>query len=200
MCEYKNMEEIWKDVVGFEGYYEVSNYGNVRSKDRVIVRSNGCKLTLTGKPLPQYKRYGNSTIARYYVNLCKNSKNYTPSVHRLVAEAFIPNPDNLPQINHKDEDPSNNRVDNLEWCTAKYNHNYGTRNDRQARKLWVPVCVYDMDGNLLSVHDSIKEACNIYNVDASSATKVCKHKYKYTNGLVFRYIDNDTYANQHPNS
>lgn len=108
------MTEIWKDVSEFEGLYEVSNLGRVRSIDRIIVRRNGILLPLRGKILPQYEKYGNSTIPRLQVNLSKEGKCYSKTVSRLVAKAFIPNPDNLPQVNHKDENPANNCVDNLE--------------------------------------------------------------------------------------
>lgn len=179
--------EIWKDVVGFETNYEVSNMGRVRSKTRTIMRSNGYPLNLCGKILPQYPKYGNSDVPRWFVNLSQDGKPYTKTVHRLVATAFIPNPNNLPQINHKGEDPSNNRVENLEWCDCDYNHNYGTRNSRHAEKLKKPVDVYDLDGNFLSHHNSVKSAAEEYNCDESSITKVCKGKIKFHHNLLFKY-------------
>ena len=107
------MMEEWKKIPGYEGLYEVSNMGNVRN-----VRRN--KLLRLSKTNNRYIR----------VSLCKNGIKTGLTVHRLVAEAFIPNPDNLPEVNHKDEDKTNNRVENLEWCDHKYNMNYGTRNIR----------------------------------------------------------------------
>ena len=108
--------EIFKEIKGFEDY-EVSNHGNVRSlkRDRIL------------KP--------KITRGYYYVTLCEDGKKHDKRVNRLVAIAFIPNPHNLPCVNHKDENPSNNHVDNLEWCTYKYNSNYGTRNERIAENL-----------------------------------------------------------------
>ena len=107
------MMEEWRAVPGYEGLYEVSNKGNVRN----VRRNNIIKGFINTKGYIQ-------------VSLCKNGirKNFT--VHRLVALTFIPNPDNLPEINHINEDKTNNRVDNLEWCTAKYNNNYGSRKDK----------------------------------------------------------------------
>lgn len=105
-------DEEWKDIKGYEGLYQVSNYGDVLSL---------CKnITLRQTEKQNY----------LFVYLSKNGIKKQFAVHRLVAEAFIPNPDNYPQVNHKDENPSNNFVENLEWCDVRYNNNYGTRNER----------------------------------------------------------------------
>ena len=128
------MEEIWKPVKGFEGYYEVSNLGRVRSIDRVVVDTiRNCERLLKGKVLIQR----DNSNGYKGVMFCKEHKLYNKYVHRLVAEAFLPNQDDLPQVNHKDEDKSNNRADNLEWCTQLYNNIYGSRMERQVntRKL-----------------------------------------------------------------
>ena len=108
------MTEIWKNIEGYEGKYQVSNLGQVKSmigQEKVLH--------------PKKHRNGHLQIG-----LHKDKKRKTMYIHRLVAQAFIPNPDNLPCVNHKDENPSNNNVDNLEWCTQKYNCNYGTRVNR----------------------------------------------------------------------
>lgn len=111
-------KETWQPVVGFEETYEVSSYGRVRN------RLNGYIL----KQFPNIKKY-------LYVNLQKDKKHFGRQVHRLVAMAFIPNPDNLPQINHKDENKQNNHIDNLEWCTNEYNARYGSRPERVSKTL-----------------------------------------------------------------
>lgn len=120
------MTEIWKPVKDFEGYYEVSDQGRVRSVDRFVLDKGG-RLQFKKGTIMKYRpdRQGYLVIA-----LCRNRHYLHKCVHTLVAEAFIPNPDNLPQVNHKDEDKSNNVVTNLEWCTSKYNANYGNRNQK----------------------------------------------------------------------
>ena len=115
-------EEIWRPIVGYEGLYEVSSYGRVRSLDRYVNNNSFRK----GKVLSP----GKDTIGYLFVVLSCNGKCKTIRVHRLVAQAFIPNPDNLPEINHINEDKTDNRVDNLEFCNRKYNINYGSRKDK----------------------------------------------------------------------
>ena len=117
--------EVWKDVVGYEGFYKVSNKGNVRS----VERRNSRGYRLAGRIL----KPGHDNDGYLHVVLCKNGKRKTTTVHRLVAEAFIPNPESLPQVNHIDEVKDNNNVENLEWCDARYNSNHGTRNERMAQ-------------------------------------------------------------------
>lgn len=115
--------EIFRDVVGYEGLYEVSNYGRVRRKVDLFSKKSKSKEPLYIKPDIDYIR----RVGYLRVDLSNNGKSKHFFVHRLVAEAFIPNPYNFPFINHKDEDKSNPRMDNLEWCTAKYNVSYGNR-------------------------------------------------------------------------
>ena len=110
--------EIWKDIEGYEGLYQVSNKGRIKSLN---YRRTGKEGMLKGKPDKDgYLR----------VSLYKNRKQKPFYIHRLVAKAFIPNSDDLPEVNHKDENKENNTVDNLEWCDRKYNNNYGSRNER----------------------------------------------------------------------
>lgn len=116
------MEEIWKEVVGFEGSYKVSNLGRVFSYKKVSRKEHFMKPCNDGNG---------------YMIVClrKQGKKYIKKVHRLVAEAFIPNPQNLPQVNHKDENKANNCVENLEWCSSRYNINYGTAIKRRIQTI-----------------------------------------------------------------
>ena len=127
------MKEIWKDIKGYENLYQVSNLGNVRVLDRHVnsgIKYNN-KVKRKGQILKQFlKKNGYLQVV-----LSNNNTRKYIAVHRLVAETFLQNTHNLPQVNHKDENKLNNCVDNLEWCTAKYNCNYGTRTKRISKKL-----------------------------------------------------------------
>ncbi len=120
------MEEEWRPVVGYEGLYEVSNLGRIRTVEHYCFRGRYNQKSLVEPRI----RVLNEKSGYLKVNLSKGSKRETLLVHRLVAEAFIPNPEGLPQVNHKDENKKNNAVWNLEWCTVYYNNNYGTHNER----------------------------------------------------------------------
>ena len=129
----------------------------------------------------------------YYVCLSKNGivKNYF--VHRLVAEVFLPNPDNLPCVNHKDEDKSNNNVDNLEWCTHEYNINYGTRNKRIGKsntngKRSKPVLQYTLDGQFVKEWSSIME-CKRNGYNHGHIIECCRKNRKTHKGFIWRYKD-----------
>lgn len=131
------MEEIWKPI-GYEGY-EVSNLGRVKSYK--YDKTNG-------KIMKPYKNTKGYLQIDLQLDGRKRENRVHLSVHRLVAIAFIPNPDNLPQVNHKDEDKTNNCVDNLEWCTNDYNAHYGTHIERVAEKIRVPIYSVDKQGNI----------------------------------------------------
>ena len=125
------MQEIWKDIEGYEGFYQVSNKGRVKSLKRKICSNSNHKYnTLSEKLL---KLSGGGKYIQ--VILCKDGKTSAKLVHRLVAQAFIPNPNNYPVINHKDENKKNNDVRNLEWCTYKYNNEYNGRIDKCRDKI-----------------------------------------------------------------
>lgn len=114
----KPPDEIWKDIPGYEGYYEVSTLGNVRSIDRFVKSPTTDRLPIKGKP----KSVCTDKYGYLHVCLSKEHKTWYPTVHRLVALAFIPNPDNKPCIDHIDGDKLNNRLENLRWCTVKENN------------------------------------------------------------------------------
>lgn len=128
------VEVVRKTVVGYEGYYEVDQFGRVFSVDRVVTVKDGDRVyekPLSGKQMKQTMHDKGYKV----VSLTMDGKTRLRFVHRIVAEAFIPNPDNLPMVNHKDEDKTNNFLENLEWCTASYNRTYGKAIERHAKKL-----------------------------------------------------------------
>lgn len=152
------MEE-WRDIKGYEGLYQVSNEGRVKSLNREITYKDGRNKILPERILRNFL----SDLGYYHVMLSKNGAPKMYKVHRLVAKAFIPNPDNLPMINHKDENPRNNKVNNLEWCTQAYNVRYGTMIERGKQKqlnrsdLSKAVEQYTLDGEFVARYDSISE-------------------------------------------
>lgn len=145
------MIEIWKDIKGYENIYQVSNLGRVKSlkfgKEKIL------------KPRLKCDGYVD-------VHLSSKDKDQSPKIHRLVAEAFIPIPEELKkwygtqylQVNHKDENKTNNCVENLEWCSAQYNSMWGTKRERHKEKIKKSVMQYDMDGTFIKRWNSIKDA------------------------------------------
>lgn len=202
--ETKN--EIWKDVKGFEGRYQVSNLGRVRSLDWPGHKGKILKQKLG-------KRWG------YYKLNLAHPDGYikSVSVHRIVAIAFIPNPDNLPEVNHKDENKLNNVVcfnpdgsidterTNLEWCTGLYNIRYGTRSERVNKLVNEPrmraVRQYDFDKNLINTFQSLAEASKETGIDIRTIAFVCNKKGAHsTHGYIFRYSNDDSpWINYNPN-
>lgn len=186
------MEEEWKDIEGYEGLYQISNLGRVKSLERIVERIGKGKILVN-------ERIRNVTNCRGYlqVKLFKNKKYRMFFVHRLVAQAFIPNPNNYPEVNHKDENKENNRVDNLEWCTTEYNCNYGTRNERTSANMKgvhinrkdqsKEVIQYDLDGNEIDRFPSIGELKRLFNYADSNIISCCKGKHKTAYGYIWRY-------------
>ena len=157
--EYK--EEIWKSIgvyqgVDFTGCYEVSNKGRMRVLDRIIKYKSGKERTIKGHISKQRK----DEKGRMRITLKMNGEVRFAKVHRLVALAFVPNPDpeHRTQVNHIDENPSNNCAENLEWVTCKENINHGTRNQRVSEKESIPIAQLDQSGNLLKTWRSGTEA------------------------------------------
>ena len=181
-------EELWKPVVGLEDRYEISNKGRCRSKYREYTSKHGHKRHVPSKVLkPQYHEYVT------YVLMHKEGKQHIHTAHRMVAEAFIPNPENLPCVNHKDENKYNNDIDNLEWCTWKYNNNYNERYVRIGYKLKgrpaknrVPV----IDINSGTVYSSRTEVCTKLHIHWSKIKDMCEGRLDEYNGIRLR---NHTY-------
>ena len=205
---YMNEEnEIWKDIAGYEGLYQVSNLGRVRSVERVVLMKDG-KYRKT-YPFIRKQRVKNNGY--YQVNLSKYGSIRWFSVHRLVAQAFIPNPNNYTHINHKDENKDNNIVENLEWCTHHYNCMYGTGRERQkisrmnnpndrvvrmlvGEKNSKPVFQYSTDFEFIASYKSATQASKLTGVSVSTILRHCNHSDEIGNNpkrpirkYIFRY-------------
>lgn len=178
-------EEKWKNIVGYEGLYQISNLGNIKSLNY--------KNTDEEKILKTKKNRGGYLL----VGLYKNGKQKYYTVHRLVAEAFIPNPNNLPQVNHKDEDKTNNRVENLEWCSPQYNINYGNRNEKMAKSRSIPILQFNLDGEFIKKWESGTQVQKDLGFDNSSITKCCKGKLKSIYGFIWRYYYKGIWIKNH---
>lgn len=186
------MEEIWKNIQGYEGKYQVSNFGRIKS-----LGNNKTRKEKILKTIEDSKGY-------LTINLCKEGKHKTYKIHRLVVEAFIPNPNNYPIINHKDENPLNNCVDNLEWCTYHYNNTYGTVIKRRventdwkartentdyreiARKLSKSVIQYTKDGEFVREWSSTNE-CGRNGFNQGHVSSCCIGKRKSHKGFIWKY-------------
>lgn len=188
--------EIWKDIEGYEGYYQVSNLGRVKSLDRQIHMKNGKNMLVSGTIMALQINQGYLTVRLRLGNTRKNVR-----VHRLVATAFIPNPNNLPEVNHIDENKQNNSVDNLEWCTHKYNSNFGTKNIRSnitksknpnlreiCKSNGMKIAKKVICTTTGEIYESIRCAARSTGLDRSCIYRVCSGKLKSTHGYVFMYF------------
>lgn len=180
------MEEIWKRIDEYPEY-EVSTYGNIRSVDRDIVDTWGRKYHLKGKPIKLKIQITNNNYKQVMVYISSNRKTHGLIVARLVAKAFIPNPNNYPQVNHKDENSMNNHVDNLEWCTSKYNINYGDYLQRRSKSKNRAIDVFDINNNYIETLPSGKAVAEKYNISRGSISSVCHGNYPSVKNYIFRF-------------
>ena len=174
------MSEVWRDIEGYEGLYQVSNQGRVKSlerKDRLgrTVKERILKPGVVGS-------------GYLMISLCTGGKQKMFSVHRLVCQAFHENPDNKPQVNHINEDKTDNRACNLEWSTAKENMNHGTHNERVAKARSKPVGQYTRYGDLVKVWPSTQEAERQAGFNHGNISEVANGNRKTACGFIWKYV------------
>lgn len=179
------MQELWKPIKDYEGLYEVSNLGRVKSLPKMH-GNRYWNFSLILKENIAYNGYSG-------VFLQKNKKSTRKSLHRLVAESFIPNPNNLPQVNHKDGNKLNNRVDNLEWCSQSENQihsrklglqkNLKGKDSPSSKK----ILQYDKFGNFIAEHICIKETAEKFGITSGTLSNCLRGKRKTAGGYVWRY-------------
>lgn len=175
------MEEIWKAIEGYEGLYEVSNLGQVRSLSHEVPYRNGGVKMVKGKVLRQ-----NTCRGYLKLELCKDGKPRQHQVHRLVAKAFVDGYFDGAQVNHKDECRSNNRADNLEWVTPRQNSLYGQRPEKVERAKLKPIEQYTKDGRYVKTYPSITAACEATGAIPSRISRIVGTRYRSA-GFLWRF-------------
>lgn len=176
--------ETWKNIKGYEGLYQVSNMGRVKSLERTFIDKSGRKRTVKECILKP------SVVVGGYlrVGLCVGGKQKMLRVHRLVCEAFHENPDNKSDVNHINEDKTDNRACNLEWSTRRENMNHGTRNTRAAKALSKPIGQYTLYGELVKIWPSVSVAQRQTGFSRGNISQAANGKYKNSHGFVWKYI------------
>lgn len=170
-------DEIWKDIKGYEKLYQISNKGRIKSLERKTFKADKYGQSLL---LHKEKILTNNIMKSGYsmITLYKSGKPKSYFIHRLVAQAFIPNPNNYKEINHIDKDRKNNNVNNLEWCTRAYNNAYSKAK---------AVNQYNLQGKFIKTWESAKQAAEENNIYRSNITSCCKGKAKTTGGFMWKY-------------
>lgn len=181
------MTEEWRDIEGYEGRYQVSNLGRVKALPRTVSGHNQHGEWTRTEP-EQIMTQKLQNTDRLQVSLRDaEGKRKTFYVHRLVAEAFIPNPDNLPTVNHINEDHHDNRAENLEWMTKAENNLYGTHCERCGKALRMSVEMLTEDGEHVAYFDSMSEAAEKSGCPLSSIHRCCYGRQETTNGFRFKF-------------
>lgn len=162
--------EIWKKIPGYPEY-EASTFGRIRSINRITKRDSHTTRKIAGRILSPARR---SIEGYLQVNLSRNGKSKVFLIHRLIALTFISNPNNYPEVNHKDENKANNNVNNLEWCTRKYNMNYNSLPSKRYKK----VLKFDDQNHLMCEYKSVKDAAACNNLSKGTISGYCRGNHK----------------------
>ena len=177
-------KEVWRDIEGYEGLYQVSDQGRVKSLERKVSHWRGGERIQKERILkPDVSKDG-----YLRAGLWAGGKRKWLRIHRLVCEAFHENHDNKPQVNHINEDKTDNRACNLEWATARENSNFGTRNERLGKAQSKPVAQYAQDGELIKVWQSTNEVERQTGFSHGYICKTANGKYKQAYGFIWKYV------------
>ena len=174
--------EIWKDIKGYEGLYQISNMGRVKSLSKQWVARNGIK-----HHKEKILKIAIGKRGYYTVNLCKNKIRKSKYVHQLIAEAFIPNPNNWLYINHKDLNKTNNKIENLEWCTHKENMQHAWKNSKQLHNRKKKVYQYSLDNIFIAEYESLHDVDKKFDFDFRNISACCLGKKHSAYGYLWRY-------------
>lgn len=201
------MNEIWKPIKGYEGYYEISNFGKVRSLDRIVKQGTSLRKVKAKTINLHIGAYGYPCVS-----LCKDGKTKCFPIHRLLARAFIPNPENKPHIDHIDTDKTNYRLDNLRWCTQKENMNNPltlafckervytkertekinkTKIERKRKTAPKKIYQFDKNGYLIKEYNSIREASIENNISRETISRCCHKEAMTAGGYLWSFKEDD---------
>lgn len=172
----EEINEEWRDVVGYEGLYKISNKGRIKSLQRTAKSKNGSIRTVSEK----LRKINKNKSGYLMVILNKEGEKKGLKLHRLVAQSFLDNPENLPQVNHRNENKQDNRVENLEWCTQDYNNKYGTRTERTSKK------VKCLETGV--IYPSTIEIQRKLGFSSANISKCCRGKVKTCGGFHWQYV------------
>ena len=180
------MEKIWKDIEGYEGWYKISNYGEIISLDRFVNNRWGGKILIKGKIIKPIKK----DDGHLQVVLNKNGIKKRLHMHQLVAQAFIPNPNNYEVVHHIDHNPENNRIDNLVWMSREEHTKLHSklRVENVKKVLSKTVYQYTLNKDLIAVFQSGRQAARDNGFDNTGITKCANGEYKQYNGYIWSYI------------
>ena len=194
-CKMENQKEVWKDVIGYEGLYQISNLGRIKSLKRTVKKSNGSTKFVREKIIKKKTNYGYENVA-----LSKNGIVSTKKVHRIIAEVFIPNPENKKTINHKNGIRNDNRIENIEWSTYSENNFHAYRvlhkkpphrgRDGYQSTRGIPVLQLTKNGEFVKEYGSANLASELLGLNHSNISSVCRGERKYCGGFIWKYRKN----------